>query len=161
MKQKHMVIPLILLICVAFGCQQSEKAAEKSAFDIEADKEAIKAWYDQKTITTNAGDIDGLKVLFTDDVIFMVPNGPLWKGWEAYFEWAKPYFDEVNMEETITYEEIGVDGDLAFIRTSFTVKSTPKAGGESTMMIGKAIWIFKRQSDGSWKGSHCIWNSNT
>ena len=23
-----------------------------------------------------------------------------------------------------------------------------------------AIWFFRRQPDGSWKGRHCVWNTN-
>lgn len=155
-----MILSLVTILCFMFGCQEVEKAALEAVVDIEADIKAINAWYDQKTETTNAGDFDGLKILFDEDVIFMPPDGPLFKGWEEYRQWAQPYFDEFDIEENITYEEVEVSGDWAFIRTSYTIESTPKAGGESTIGNGKAIWLFKKQADGSWKGTHCIWNSN-
>lgn len=160
MKKQLMILPIIVLLGFAFSCQKGEKAVEETMADIESDKEAIYTWYDQKTVTTNAGDFDGLKILFDENVIFMPPNGPLFQGWEVYRQWAQPYFDEFDFEEKIKYEEVGVSGDWAFIRTSYTTKSTPKAGGESTLGNGKAIWLLKKQPDGSWKGTHCIWNNN-
>jgi ketosteroid isomerase-like protein len=160
MKKLFILSSLTILLCLTFGCQQGNNAVEEAVVDVEADKEAIYAWYDQKTEITNAGDFDGLKILFDEDVIFMPPDDPLFKGWEEYRQWAQPYFDEFDIEEKIAYEEVGVFGDWAFIRTSYTIESTPKAGGESTIGNGKAIWLFKRQADGTWKGTHCIWNSN-
>ena len=160
MKRNFFTVFLIVLLCCVFGCQQGEDVVEDPAADMEADKEAIFAWYNQKTEVTNDGDYDGLKILFDENIIFMPPNGPLFKGWDVYRQWAQPYFDEFDIEEKITYEETEVSGDWAFIRTSYTMKSTPKAGGEAILGNGKAIWLFKRQSDGTWKGTHCIWNSN-
>jgi ketosteroid isomerase-like protein len=154
------VLSGILILCFMFGCQEVEKAAKEAVVDIEADVKAIYAWYDQKTETTNAGDFDGLKILFDEDVIFMPPDGPLFKGWEVYREWAQPYFDAFDFKEKITYEEVGVYGDWAFIRTSYTIESTPKAGGETIRGNGKAIWLLKRHANGSWVGTHCIWNNN-
>jgi ketosteroid isomerase-like protein len=160
MKNLCLIIFLSFLLCCAFGCQKVEDVVEDAAVDIEAEKEAVFAWYDQKTETTNAGNFDGLKILFDENVIFMPPDGPAFKGWEVYRQWAQPYFDEFDIEENITYEEVEVSGDWAFIRTSYTMKSTPKAGGEAMLGNGKAIWLLKRQADGSWKGTHCIWSSN-
>jgi ketosteroid isomerase-like protein len=90
----------------------------------------------------------------------MPPNAALYRGWQTYREYAQPWFDESNIEEKITYKEIEVFGDLAFVRSSYKIHVTPKAGGETTLMNGKGMWILKRQADVSWKGTHCIWNSN-
>jgi ketosteroid isomerase-like protein len=160
MNKLCLILLVAMILSFMFGCQKDEKVAGERVEDVDADVKAIYAWYDQKTEATNAGDFDGLKVLFDEDVIFMPPDGPLFQGWENYRGWAQPYFDEFDIEENITYEEIEVSGDRAFIRTSYTIESTPKVGGESTIGNGKAIWLFKRQADGSWKGTHCIWNSN-
>lgn len=145
--------------------EKEDKGAEitelpQQTFVDTADVEAIKSWYDQKTIITNAGDLDKLKSLFTEDVIFMPPNAILFKGWEAYREFAQSLFDEFNNEEEITYKEIEVFGDLAFVRISYRIQVIPKIGGETALMKGKGMWILKRQTDGSWKGTHCVWNSN-
>ena len=84
MGKKSGVIFLVLLFSLVFGCQQQGNESIPADIDTEADEAAIKAWYDQKTEVTNAGDVEGLKVLFTDDVIFMPPGGDLFQGWQTY-----------------------------------------------------------------------------
>jgi ketosteroid isomerase-like protein len=160
MRKFGVILSVVLIFFIMSGCQRDQGVTEGLETDVDVDKEAIYAWYDQKTETTNTGNFDGLKSLFSENVVFMPPDEPLYKGWEAYREWAQPFFEEFDIEENISYEEIEVSGDWAFIRTSYTMRSTPKAGGEPVLGNGKAIWLFKRQADGSWKGTHCIWNNN-
>jgi len=160
MKNGVSVIVLFILLCPVFGCRHDIEEKSDYAANDQTDVEALKAWYHQKTMTTNAGDVEGLRVLFTEDVVFMPPGGPLFQGWETYREWAVPYFHDYDIEEQISYEEIEVFGDRAFMRTSYMMRSTPKAGGKPNTAKGKAIWLFERQEDGSWKGTHCIWNEN-
>ena len=74
MKRNFFTVFLIVLLCCVFGCQQGEDVVEDPAADMEADKEAIFAWYNQKTEVTNDGDYDGLKILFDENIIFMPPN---------------------------------------------------------------------------------------
>jgi uncharacterized protein (TIGR02246 family) len=160
MKRTGSCLILGFLICLVFSCHPREAQQTEMTATVLSDEDAIRDWYDLKTKTTNSGDFEFLRALFTEDVIFMPPGGSLFQGWEAYEAWAKPFFDANDIEENISYEEIGVFGDRAFIRTSYRMKSTPKAGGEPSESLGKAIWLFERQADGTWKGSHCIWNTN-
>jgi len=163
MKKLLMLIPLVILLCFTFGCQkQGEEVAEeaKPDVDIAADVEAIKACYDQKTDALKAGDTDRWIALFTEDIIFMPPNEAIAKGKDAIRQWVQPYFDQFDMDEAYSFDEIEVSGNWAFARVTGPFKFTPKAGGETIQQVSKSIWIFKRQADGSWKGSHCIWNSN-
>ena len=51
--------------------------------------------------------------------------------------------------------------DWAWVRTSYTSRVTPVEGGEALEDVGKALVVLKRQSDGSWKASRYIWNSNS
>ena len=160
MKKLLTIIPLVILLCFTFGCQQGEEVAEEPLVDIDADVEAIKDFFDTYTSTIAAGDLDGWVDHFAEDIVAMPPNEATMKGKEASRQWAQPGFDQFNMEEIITIEEIEVSGNWAFARVSYTLKSTPKAGGETFQANGKIIWIFKRQTDGTWKASHVIWNGN-
>lgn len=54
-----------------------------------------------------------------------------------------------------------VETKHSFVRYSYSLKFTPKAGGEEMELNGKLIFILKRQSDGSWKITHYIANHNT
>jgi len=157
MKKLLMVIPLVFLLCFTFGCQAYE---EKPAVDVEADIEAIKALLAHNSSGINSGDLEGWINQFTEDAIFMPPNSAVLKGKEAGREFARPWYEHLSMEFDLTIDEIEVHGNWAFARWSYSGRYTPKAGGETIQDNGKEIWILKRQSDGSWKCSHIIWNSN-
>lgn len=125
-----------------------------------ANEKAIKEWYEKKTTALKEGDPDGWIDLFLEDVVFMMPNEETVEGKEALRQWGRPYFDQFEMEEIYSLNEIEVSANWAFTRVAYTFKVTPKTGGETTQENGKGIWIFKRQADGSWKCSHCITNSS-
>ena len=52
---------------------------------------------------------------------------------------------------TPTIQDIEAAGDLVFIRASFTETWTPKAGGETQMISGHGIWVFRWDPSGTWK----------
>ena len=64
------------------------------------------------------------------------------------------------LDQKVTVEEVIVSGDLAFSRFFSLEKFTPKGDVPAMENDGKNIFIFKRQPDGSWLGTHGIWNSN-
>jgi len=158
--RKLMILPLVILLCFAFSCQQGEKVAEEPAVDVEADVEAIKAFFAHNAEVINSGDLDGWIAQFTEDAIFMPPNSVILKGKEAGREFARPWYEQLNMEFDLSVDEIEVHGNWAFARWSYVGRYTPKAGGETIQEKGKELWILKRQSDGSWKCSHFIYNTD-
>ena len=153
------VFPLTLLLCFSFGCQQAAER-EEHGVNIEADVDSIKALFAPFSTIIASGDLEGWLNLFTEDVVFMAPNSLVSEGKDAIRGRAKRHFDQFDMEETISIEEIEVSGDLAFMRYSYTFQITPKTGGETDHASGKALAILKRQANGSWKCSHYIYNLN-
>jgi uncharacterized protein (TIGR02246 family) len=143
------------------GCQiPPGEVVEEKVAEIQADVEAIKVLFDHNASVINAGDLDGWISQFTEDVIFMAPNSEVLEGKEAGRAYAQPWYEQLNMEFEHSVDEIEVHGDWAFARWSYVGRYTPKAGGEIIHAKGKEIWILKRQSDGSWKCSHIIFNSD-
>ena len=160
MKKLLMILSLVILLCFTFSCQKAEEVAEEPVIDVEADKEAIKEWFDTYTSTDTAEDLDAWVDHFAEDIIAMPPNEATMKGKEALRQWGQPFFDQFNQEELGTIKEIEESGNWAFARVPYTLKLTPKGGGETLLANGKGIYIFKRQADGTWKASNAIWNSN-
>lgn len=150
--KKLFPVLLALIAVTAGGCAPK--------VDVEADVAAIRSLNDQVVAASNAGDVAGWLAFFTDDAVMMAPNAPAVVGKEAIRTWAQGVFDQFTFEETVTAEEIQVAGDWGFTRVTYTAKVTPKAGGEPQEETGKGIYIVHRQPDGSWKYTHCIWNSN-
>ena len=124
---------------------------------------AIKEVLSQYAVGVNTGDFDLWISLWADDGVQMPPDTPARIGKEQIREAMKPGFDQMNLDITIhSIEEAKVYGDLGLTRCTYTLKVTPKAGGETIIAMpdGKALTLYGRQSDGSWKIIYDIFNSN-
>jgi uncharacterized protein (TIGR02246 family) len=124
---------------------------------------AIKELLNQYVTSTNTGDFDLWMSLWADDGIQMPPNTPSRKGKEQIREGSKSTFDNMKMDIAIkSLEELEVHGDLGFTRCEYSIRLTPKAGGETidAMPDGKVLTILRKQSDGSWKIAYDCFNSN-
>ncbi len=152
---------MVILLCFAFSCQQVEEVAEEPAVDVEADIEAIKSLTDDCSRAWNEGDYEGYMALIDEEAMFLPPNAPTFGGMETIRSRYRTSFDSLDFIVTITPEEIHVCGDLAFSRDSWKGSMNPKDGSEPIVFDNKAISIYKRQSDGSWKFWRIIYSSNT
>ncbi len=113
-------------------------------------------------VALNTGDLELWLSLHTDDIVKMPPNAPASFGQEQLRANMEPAFDNFTFEMAIYPKDTQVDGDLGYSWCTYTVAMTPKAGGETIISEpdGKALGIYKRQADGSWKLSHDCFNSN-
>lgn len=153
------IIPLALLLCFAFSCQQGEEVSEEPAVDVEADIEAIKKIKDEFNVAFNAGDVDKLVSIFTDDAARIPPNEPALIGKEAIRGLFQRQFDQFTMEHESVLVDFKVSGDLAFFRGTWTSFNTPKDGGEPLKLNGNFVSIIQKQPDGSWKTICNSWSN--
>jgi uncharacterized protein (TIGR02246 family) len=163
MKKLLMVIPLVFLLCLTFGCQQGEEVAEEPVVDVEVDIAVFKEMLNQYAVAANTGDFDLWISLWADDGVQMPPDTPARIGKEQIQEAMNPAFEQMTLDITITsIEDAKVYGDLGVTRCNYTLDMTPKAGGEiiHAMRDGKALTLYERQSDGSWKIIYDCFNSN-
>ncbi len=148
-----LVISLVPL-CFTLSCQKQ---------DAEADIAAIKEVLNQYAVACNTGDFDLWISLWADDGVQMPPDENSVIGKEQIREANKPGFDQMNLDIAITsIEDVKVYGDLGLTRCTYTLKVTPKSGGETinAMPNGKDLALYERQSDGSWKIVYDCFNSN-
>jgi uncharacterized protein (TIGR02246 family) len=108
----------------------------------------------------NAGDADGVMGCCTDDVMLMPPGAPAVAGADAVREWLAGLYEQFAVNLTTVIEDLVVEGGLAYQSTSFTWTLTPKGGGESVSESGKAVVIYKRGPDGTWRLAIDIWNTD-
>ena len=130
----------------------------KRMSDITAVKEILKNY----AKGCNTGDFDFWMSLWADYGVHMPPDAPAVVGKEQIRENMKPVFDQFNYKVGLDILEAKVYGDLGLTRCNGTVDLTPKAGGETihAMPDGKALTLYERQSDGSWKIVYDCFNSN-
>jgi uncharacterized protein (TIGR02246 family) len=131
---------------------------------MEADVTAIKEMLNRYALITNAGDWDRWISLWADDGVQMPPDDRARVGKEQIRAGMKPLFDQMALDIVIqSIEDARIYGDLGFTRCIYTLKATPKAGGETidVMPEGKALTLYERQPDGSWKIVYDCFNSST
>jgi ketosteroid isomerase-like protein len=108
--------------------------------------------FDQYTLALESGDLELYLSLHEDNVVKMAPDAPVIIGKEALRPVMGGLLGLFNFTEfPIFFEEAEIAGDWMFSRVTFTQSLTPKEGGETSTSSGKALTIFKRQADGSWK----------
>jgi uncharacterized protein (TIGR02246 family) len=111
--------------------------------DERAIRELVKKWM----AASEAGDLDTVLGLMTDDVVFMVPGrAPFGK--DEFADAARKMKD-VRMQGTSEIKEIEVLGDWAWVRNHINVTMTPP-GGTPTRRSGCTLTILKKQPDGRW-----------
>jgi uncharacterized protein (TIGR02246 family) len=156
------VVCLSFMLVSACGPQAGQRAEPVIAESTitEADLEAIKGINADLMEAFNAGDVSAAVALVMDDAVDLPPHRPAVIGKEAIREFLQSDIDQFTMRFVDEMVEVEVAGDLAIMWTNYTVTLTPKDDGEPFESNGKWLKVLKRQSDGSWKFSRNIWNSD-
>lgn len=160
MKKLSMIIPLVILLCFTFGCQQGEEVAEEVGVKALSDEDvaAIKASTEAYMQAARSEDSAARAALYTEDAVLMPPNQPMVQGRAAIQEWSEALPTE--MEFNLTVEEIDGRGDLAFVRGTYSLAVVPEGAPEPIKDTGKFIEIRRKQEDGSWLIAVDIFNSD-
>ena len=150
----------IVTATLLFGC--TPPAQQPGSEDSASYKANVQAILDLEQTVFDAqiaGDFDAWLSSFTEDAIVMLPNAPALTNKQAISQWNAPYFEQFDLHEESDYREVEVAGDWGYIRAHWIWTQTPKGGGEAVTDTGDSIWIVRRQTDGSWKITRGIYNS--
>ena len=108
----------------------------------------------------NAGDADAAGILLTDDAVLMVPDFPVQEGKAACIAFMRDIMGWLfaHFDRHIAYAsaEVGVIGDMAFDRGTFTFTVSPRSGGDSTQVTGKYLWLLRRTAAAPWRIARLI-----
>src|SRR2546422_4810248 len=115
--------------------------------DSQAVTAAVNAISTRYSSTLNAGDLDSWLSLWTDDGIQLPPGEPPVVGKDQIRARNKGVLDKFTVNLSVTNAEVGVAGDWAFDRGTYTATLTPKGGGRALPIDGKYLTILKRQPD--------------
>ena len=129
----------------------------------EVDREVAKAAIQALTRQWEKGfedhDAPGMAALFTDDCVRMPPGGPASVGRAALEAAYLRDFAEVwktSARVVLQAEEIIIAGDHAFARGADTLVQDGRQAGET----GKWLFVYRRETDGTWKFHWITFNSN-
>jgi uncharacterized protein (TIGR02246 family) len=157
-KLNYLIVFIVFLLFTILSCSKQENGA-----DLKVDKAAIKEVLNQYEIAANSGNFDLWISLWAEGGVRMEPGAPSISGVDQITEEIKPIFEQMKIDFKMTsVEEVRVFGDIGLSRGSYNVALTPKAGGDKIIAEpdGKALTIYERQSDGTWKILYDCFNSN-
>ncbi len=144
-----------MIVCsLLCGCGQSTMRVEQD------DAGAIRKLLDEFCAAHKYNDGAKLSEFYTEDAMLMPPDEPIIFGRQAIAARYQRDLEKFTGELTTVPEEIEVSDNLAFVRGTFTIRLTPRAGGEIIEATFKFIEILRRRPDGSWAPYCDIWNSN-
>ena len=114
-----------------------------------SDERAIREMHSTWIDAVNAGDLDRLLALMTDDVVFLNPGdeGLGRDGFSAKFSAAHQQLRICCVSEL---EEVVVVGEVAYTRSRDSLSVSPLAGGEENRLAGDRLTIYRKQPDGRW-----------
>lgn len=155
MKPKLRFHFLLSLACLSLvSCGNNNESGNVS------EKELISSISKARAKAFNESNADAIAIHFTDDALLMAPGKPALTGREAVKKYYQSIFDEYDPQLESYYEEVKVSGNLAYGRGFAKVTLTPKSGGPALVSTAKYLNLLKKQTDGSWKTTHDIWNGN-
>jgi uncharacterized protein (TIGR02246 family) len=125
--------------------------------------EAIKLVLARYAETVQAGDFEAWMSLWAEDGVQMPDNAPTRVGKEEIADGMRGAFEAMDLSITIhDVEDAEVWGDRGLTRCRYSLALTPKGGGETidAMPDGKALTLYRRQPDGTWKIVYDCFNSS-
>jgi uncharacterized protein (TIGR02246 family) len=114
--------------------------------DEQSVRDLVALWHS----ATNAGDIDTVLALMTDDVVFLVAGRPPMRGRSLFESGLRKLLTTHRIESAGDVREVEVSGDLAYCWSELKVSVVPRAGGDPTTRRGSDLSILRRRVDGRW-----------
>jgi uncharacterized protein (TIGR02246 family) len=117
---------------------------------MQSDEQQIRELISTWMTATQAGDVDKVLSLMTDDVVFLLPGrAPMRK--DEFAALSRPPTDKPSPTVTGTSEikEIQISGDWAFMWTHLSVKVTPPDGSSPMERAGHTLTVLQRVN-GKW-----------
>lgn len=149
---------LTLLLLSLTACGPAPESTPGLADTRADDEAAIRALRDAFLDSQQTGDAERNAQFYADDAIVMPPGAPSNTGIGAIRTALVGVFDVYEWSAREPIEEVQVLGDWAFTRTTWTAIRTDKDTRTAVELSGKAVHIYRRQSDGTWKIAIDIFN---
>jgi uncharacterized protein (TIGR02246 family) len=133
-------------------------ASEAAGTLTDSDREAIRAGvakFDQDVVASNW---EGATAMYTDDAVLMPPNTSEVKGRDAIKKFLGGFPKISQFKQTV--QEIQGGEGYAYPSGTYEMTFTPPGSRMQVNDKGKVLAVWRKQSDGSWKVTRVIWNSD-
>ena len=145
---------LLTASILLFACRSNDRSVNAR------EAEVIRGISAARAKAFNEGDAAGIAKHFADKCFLMAPGGQTKTDPAQVKAYYQAIFDKFTTGLESGYEDVKVDGDLAYGRGFAKVRLKDKVTGEEKTSTAKYLNILEKQSDGTWKTTHDIWNGN-
>lgn len=152
---------LLIVLLVEPGCAPAGNPPSTKA-TVEQDTGAIAQVREEFGSAWNAGDVERIANVYTDNAISFPGNQATVSGRSAITKFNEDFFSQFapgNLE--IASQEVTIMGGWAFDRGTYKFTATSKANAQPMNNQGRYLVILQRQVDGSWKVVRDMDNSDT
>jgi ketosteroid isomerase-like protein len=150
MKKLLMILPLVLLLCFTFGCQQGkEMASEQKVFDAEVERAKIVELLKENVEAEKNKDMEGSMKFYDNEAYTLAPGMKLMKGLkdlEGLYETIMESL--VDMKNDVIDIQFSENGDMAYMIASYHMVMKAENGTHDE--IGKFLSVLTKKT-GEWK----------
>jgi ketosteroid isomerase-like protein len=110
-------------------------------------------------LSSKSQDVDGILSFWTDDARVFAPGLPAFSGKAALRQYVEGALAIPGFHITWTTSEASLspDGQLAYLlSTNAVTMAGPQ--GQPVTSSGRAVTVWRRESDGNWRCAVDIWN---
>lgn len=104
-----------------------------------------------------ASDADAIIDAFADDGVVMPPEGATYRGSDAVKGNYEGIFSSVGLDLQFDIDEIVIDGDYGFVRSTSDGTATVLADNSSAPEVNRELWVVHKV-DGQWKIAFYMYN---
>jgi len=164
MKKLLTAIPLVLLLCLTFGCQKAEEAeeavmVEQPVMDLAQVRQSIEEANVRFGEAARSGDAAVLASLYTEDARILPPNSEMIQGREGIEAFWGGGFQMGIKDIVLTTVEVLGMGDMVCEIGNAQVSIQPE-GMDAIEDMAKYLVVWKKGVDGTWKLHVDIWNTS-
>jgi ketosteroid isomerase-like protein len=113
------------------------------------------------SLSSQGRDVDRILSFWTDDAVVYPPGMPVVSGKAALRAYVEGALAIPGFQITWTTSEarLSADGRMAFLLSS-NVLTLPDSDGRPATTRGRAVTVWRRDTDGEWRCSVDIWNDD-
>lgn len=115
-----------------------------------ADEQQIRELIAEWIRATEEGDVEALADLMTEEMIFLTAhNAPMTKA--VFLQGMRETLAKMLIQSESEIQEISVEGPVAWCWHNLRARMTPRAGGETKVIRGTTMGIYRKGADGRWR----------
>ncbi len=157
---KHLTLTAVLLLLVA-ACQNKTEnqsnISNQNTMEQTTEKTAIEKLLFSYRDALNTSDVNKVLPLYTNDGVFMPSNAPSAIGQEQVKVAYEFVFSQIQLNIEFYIDEIVVNGDYAFARTTSKGTTLILANKQTVAEENRELFVLQK-TNGQWKIARYMFN---